>query len=545
MDYIRLLFWLKWKLMWRGYARSTVTLVGVIVTLLFFLPFAIGIAIGTVYGYRLLLPPDNTQLLRAVLLGIYLLWILGPLLGYTLNESYDITRLFLYPLSPRQLFTGAIFGSLLDFPVLIALPVLLAIFFGFINAVPAALLVILPVVLFLFHTIAINQTLLLVGAGFLRSRRYRDIMIVVGPLLAMLFYLSFQLLPRAMVFNYRGIVNSRGWDLINYLPPGLAARTIAAASAGQYGLSVIFLLLLAAVSVATVYLAGWLIDKVATGVVISAPVAVQVGHREQSPSRTGSPLELRLPPVIAAIAMKEVKYFTRDPFFKSLLVSALFMLGFWFVIILHPFSPDRGGFNFAALFVWIIPVLAMQTAMRLTGNLFGTEGSAAATLFTFPSSRRQILLGKNVIQFPVLIVYYSLVVTVICLLGKLTGMLLPLLLWVMLMTGMQMAVGNLTSIYFPMPAVVRGWRMRQNSAGQGCGYGFVYLGAQALTVLLLLPPLAALLAPTYWVAPIWFSVTIPFAFAYVLGAYFLSLHLAEPLLLKREIDIAEKLRPPE
>src|SRR5437870_3606183 len=131
MSYLRLLFWLKWKLMWRGYRRSMSAAFGVILALIFFLPVALGIAAGCAIGFRDLAPPDNENLLRAVLLGIYLFWLLTPLLGYALSDSYDITKLLLFPLSARQIFTGAILGSLIDIPVLLLLPTLIAVLFGF------------------------------------------------------------------------------------------------------------------------------------------------------------------------------------------------------------------------------------------------------------------------------------------------------------------------------------------------------------------------------------------------------------------------------
>ena len=63
----------------------------------------------------------------------------------------------------------------------------------------------------------------------------------------------------------------------------------------------------------------------------------------------------------------------------------------------------------------------------------------------------------------------------------------------------------------------------------------------AAASLILLPVLAALIVPTIWVSSAWFAVSIPLAAAYALGLYALSLHLATPLLLQREIEIAEKL----
>jgi hypothetical protein len=60
-----------------------------------------------------------------------------------------------------------------------------------------------------------------------------------------------------------------------------------------------------------------------------------------------------------------------------------------------------------------------------------------------------------------------------------------------------------------------------------------------------LPILIALIVPAHWVHPIWFALTVPFAIAYAVGAYLLSLYLASSLLLRREVEIAETLAQTE
>src|SRR2546425_10830081 len=104
--------------MWRGYRRSMSAAFGVMIAILVFLPMALGIAAGCAAGFRLLAPPNNEHLLRAALLGIYLLWLPAPLLAHALRDAYHITNLLLCPLSARHLFIGSILCSLMRFPVL-------------------------------------------------------------------------------------------------------------------------------------------------------------------------------------------------------------------------------------------------------------------------------------------------------------------------------------------------------------------------------------------------------------------------------------------
>jgi hypothetical protein len=103
------------------------------------------------------------------------------------------------------------------------------------------------------------------------------------------------------------------------------------------------------------------------------------------------------------------------------------------------------------------------------------------------------------------------------------------------------SVGNLTSIWFPVRVVLRGWRIRQQSASRGCGYGVIYLAAMAVASVLLLPILAALLLPIFWVSLAWYALAVPLAAGYAVGLYALSLHLATPLLLEREPILIARL----
>src|SRR5712691_10089700 len=106
MEYLRLMLWLKWKLLARTYRGSASALFGAIIAILIFLPLSLALATGFAYGFMALAPPLNEHLLRAVLLGVYLFWLVTPLLGYALSDTYDISKLFLYPLTSRQVFTG-------------------------------------------------------------------------------------------------------------------------------------------------------------------------------------------------------------------------------------------------------------------------------------------------------------------------------------------------------------------------------------------------------------------------------------------------------
>ncbi|UCH35043.1 MAG: hypothetical protein JSV65_01455 [Armatimonadota bacterium] len=555
-DYISLLLRLKWQLMWHTYRRQVSAAVGAVLAVLLLLPTSLVVAGGCLAGFLLLKPPFNEHLLRGVLLAGYLMWVTAPFLGYELTEDYDVSKLLLYPLSPRQIFVGVICGSLLDFSVLFSLPTLLVIVIGFGRNI-AVPMVILAVAFFLFHSVSLSQALNLATAGVLRSRRFRDIMIVLFPLLWIGVYAASQLLPRrAIHFNWSQILESRTWEIINLLPPGLAARTIAGAARGDYLAALGFLIGLAAVTAGTIYLAGWLVSLVYVGEVVSAPVrrraararaatppvpqASAPGHAAARTRRT--PFGIRLPPVVEAVMDKEIKYVFRDPYFKAALMQAVYMLVVMLVLALGTWRHDAPvSFEAGPIIAWVAAVFVLMAEAQLPFNIFGTEGVAASALFLFPSSRRHILIGKNLALFVALSVVN---VGFIVILGALTGamgVLIQLFLWAELALAILISVGNIISVWSPFRVTVRGWRMRPQSASRGLSLGLLYMAVTSVAFALALPVLAALVVPTYWISPSWFAATVPLALGYAVGVYALSLRLAEPMLSRREPEIAQSL----
>jgi hypothetical protein len=258
---------------------------------------------------------------------------------------------------------------------------------------------------------------------------------------------------------------------------------------------------------------------------------------------------LTLPPVVEAMAEKELKYLRRDPFFKITLMNLVYMM----IVAIFAFlrgSFRHGGtdFNPAGTSPWGLWGASGLLLWGVTGfvfNTFGTEGGAASALFSFPSDRRQMLVGKNLTILSALLAVNVVFLSVLCAIAGRLTLLAPLLCWTSLALVVLIAIGNLVSVYFPYRVAIRGWRTRQQRANQGCAYTFLYLGATLAAFVLLLPVLAALLVPLQLVGAGWLALTVPFAALYAGGLYLLSLRLAAPLLLEREFVLIEKLTQTE
>jgi ABC-2 type transport system permease protein len=540
---LKLLFWLKWKLTTRAYQRSSTALAGVVLGLLVFVPLMALAALGSYLGYISSPPAIAENLLRGVLLGAYLFWILSPMMGFALNESFDVTKLFVYPVSIRQILFGAIAGSILDFPVLFLLPTLVSAWIGFAPGGVGSLLAALALLLFLVHTLALGQSIVLATAGMLRSRRYRDLLMVLFPLIWIIYYLAQEMMRRGSLrIDWSVILQNKSWQWVSVLPPGMAAQAVLAANHGEYVPALAWSGLLAAVTVGTVLLAAAFIQKVYAGdtdvIRVSARPTRSTSTEPASPSLDERlPFGLRLPAAAEAVYRKEVRYMQRDPSFKAAFLNLVYTLMIA-VFMVMPKSEHQFPVNWL---LWPATFVVFMSESRFFFNLFGTEGSAAALFFLYPASRRQMFVGKNLVYFLVSAPINAVLAAILCAISRFPSELPYLIFWMLLATGFHIAAGNLISVLFPLRVVTKGWKVRQQSAGQGCWFGILYLGVSLGTLLALMPVVVAIIAPRLWLGMSWLVLTLPLAVGYVVGAYLISLKFAERLLLQREVEVMQKL----
>jgi hypothetical protein len=560
MQHIKLLLWLKAKLLLRGYRRSKSELVGGLLLLLIFTPIALGIAAWFTHNFITAPVPENVNWLRTALLAIYAFWILIPILGYSLNDSYDITKLFVYPLSMRQIFEGAIAGTLLDRPTILLLPTFVGILIGFVRDPIGAVIIVLALLLFLLHTLALSQALLMAGAGLFQSRKFRDTAVLLLPLVWVVYYMRYFVARETRASQWIAFVHSPGWEVVNYLPQGWAARAIYAAHTGDYLPAVAFLSGLALITAATFAVAGWMLQRIYAGETASGPESIPAAlprsaaaaSPQAAPTPTSAPaagvrtiVPAWLPAVVRVVTDKELRYLARDPYYKMILVNLLWPL------LLPIFLATRGAMGGVegrsyetSWFVWMGPMMMTFSQMNLCFNIFGTEGGAAALLFLFPASRRQIVIGKNLFHFSVLSCFNITMTVIVAVLSRDWAITALLFYWMELGLLLNLALGNIFSLYFPMRAVMRGWRVQSRTTGQGCLFFVIYICAMFASLILFVPPAAALalpLAHVFGVSTSWLAVSLPFGAIYVGGIYLFSLYITTLLLPRREEPIIAKV----
>lgn len=555
---LRLMLWLKWALTWRGYRRNRMKAVGAILTVVLFLPLSLGAAFGLHWVARAA-PALVPFLTRAVLAAVYFIWVVTPLLGFQLNESYDLTKLFTYPVSPRRIFLGSVLGSLLDLPVLLTLP-MFAVLWSMFSPTPwAGLANALLLVLFLLHTLALGQAVTLSLVGFLRSRRFRDITIILFPLLGMTYYIGQRMFfYQAGTDTFARLLHSPIWRVADWLPPGYASMGLSAASGGEWGIVLLRLGALALACALTFWAAATALQTLYLGdrgPSVARPSREAPRPGASAPNRfVSGGLPAFIPAEIAAIAVKEFLYLGREPQYKAMAVQSLYTVVAIAVPLLLPATAHAGAvgtLNF--LGDWLLygfSATLLLSLLPLLFNLWGGEGAAITVLFSFPTRRRSLLLGKNLAHGALLLILNVVGLFLVAGLMNRWNALPLALAWTLLACPVLLAAGNLVSVRFPHRMLVRGQRWSRGGVAttgdnsQGCAYAFLYLLAYGATFVALLPAAAAVLLPRLLGGSLlWYVLTLPLAMVYAGALYVILLGQAETWLLAREPEIAARVVP--
>ncbi len=547
-DKLRWLFLLRWKTFIRNYTRSggrAGRIIGAIFLVLFGLPFMGGIAIGTYFGYRLLPPPANAEILFIVLTGVYLLWIVLPLLEFTVNEGLDISKLALFPLTRAELMLSLIFTSLLDIPTLGLLIVLGAVVAGWAFSLPLAFIAFVTMIVFYAQVVGISQLVLALLARVLQSRRFRDLSIILIGVFSSSCYLFQQFVLRGL-----GIVhiydNLRAGTISPYLqwfPPGLAARTIQQASRGNWGASFLSLGALLLTTGIVLYLWQLVVER---GLTASESGSGRASRRRTehavvvpAAATSNGLVERIVTSQFFTIAVKDIKYYRRDP-----QLLRLFFQSFMSMIILVAvslFKPSSTGRIFVDS--WVVmaaPLYALFALTTLSYNVLGMERQNLTSLFLFPVNPKQLLWGKNIVTLGIGLIQVLLLVLVSAYVGDGWHLVLPALAIGIAGIGVILGCGNFSSIFFPqrMPQGRRGFQSTNTTTSEGgCLRTIMSLAILGVMAVLLIPVAAGVVLPVFYHAEWIWVLTVPASLLYSAVFYILVTNAVAPRMLARAPEI--------
>lgn len=531
--HFRLLAWLRWKYLVRAGGRTRKA--GAVFSIL----GSIIVAAFLYLGLRRMLDfesaPHRTmwELVHLAFTVVYVSWL------YTgsFNDLYDPSRLAPFPVHPRTLFLGSTLSSFIGIASIFGG----ALAAGFLSEVPGAPLQqavrIALIVGLLVHLQMTSRLIRLTFLALLTSRRWRDAAMMISALVGGGLYIAFQLLPKpaldkllASIFGFAEAGGPSAW--FAWCPAvwfSWAFQLEGLRSVAGLGAFLTLTLLIHRAG-------GWAENRLAFSEPVFSHRRKKSAAIKRAPFLGGVSRTLQRigGSVAAAVARKELAVFFRDPAIRHRILSSVFY-------ILIPF---------AALFVVRTPMPGRRIELELGGfflifaemffltNLFGVEGVAVRNLLWFPAPRRQILFGKNLAYFVLFGPFNAAVLVAIALF---TGSIEKAGLGVALHFSaliVVMALGNVTSVYFPFPFLAPGQRMPRRDEN-GCllvlARAFLYLA----TFILFSPVIAA---SAVLHEPPWTWLAALGGLVYSAGLYLFALNVSERALLEREEALGDYFR---
>jgi ABC-2 type transport system permease protein len=545
---VRTLFWLSAKLRLRGYTRNWQQTVGLVVLLVFLVPLAVAVGVSSWFAYTLLDHAYAVELLFLVLFGLYVLWAILPLLQYTLNEGLDVTRLQTYPVTRAEQMVALVLVTLMDVSTLFIVGLFVAILVGW-SANPFAIAFTFAALAFAYiHIVSLSQLVLATLMGLLRSRRYRDLSIILFAFVGAACSFSSQIISYLVRdSDLSGLINLPVVGYLRWTPPGMAAQAIVRAKEGAYGEAALWLVALVALIPLVIALWAVVLDR---GITTAEAGGAARGGRRAAATQVAAPVPAArpararrtlIPAPVRAVAGKDLRYFWRDPQLKAMILSSLLILVFIFLPRLtagpEAFRSSNGFLG--SYLVYVAPLPAIFLSLNLSLNAFGLERQAAQTLFLFPVRPLYVLLGKNLAV--ALVATLALLVSTLglaALSGKWEDAPVAFTVGIagMLVT---MSCGNITSIL--LPSRVRQMRTGENRISGENGCLRAILSGIALTVvwILLAPVAAAVALPLLLEHSELLPLTLLASVLYAAALHQLATWLIAPSMLKRAPEILE------
>lgn len=551
---------LRGRLTLRLYSKERGRILTAILAALFVLPLVLGAAFGTGAAYLYLPQPWPGQVLGVTLVILWIIWFTLPIFSFNVNEGLDPTRLLVYPLSRRDFVLTLLLGTLFDYPTYFMLPVFIAAAITFAVRFTLALpILFIALILCYLMMVLTSQLVVNIMGGLLQSRRFRDVMILVFSLMGTGCWLISQMCNRITMELgdavsveqadqlQQTITNLRPLTILQWLPPGAAAQSVAQATNGQWGMSLLWL----GYAALWVAVLAWVWWRVLQRIVTGEGFVIQWGTGPTRPERktvthSADDRFTWLPPELRQMALKELRAIWRTPQRRVALLQSLLMPVVLVVIFSlnsgntprPPNSPDMSRFS-----SFFLPFFALFSFWASGQNMIGMETTGLPTLLLTPASRQRILLGKSgalalVGGLPLVLV--GLIMALVQ--GNLlTLLMIPAALGFGLLV---LGVMSLAGVYLAFPAQFER-KTGQNafSGGGGCLVGLASTFLVPAIIGLISLPAAAILGLGFYLNQTWLVlVGVLFTTLYGPAILWLGTFLGGRALLKREPELLQATR---
>ncbi len=471
MAHLWLLLRLRARLSLRRYSSRPAVLVLIVLSMVVLAAVSVIIALALRRHHARLDTELSQTLFDLTTIGTFGFLVLSPILGFLGNEFMDVTKLFHYPIRPTWVFVSTVAGNFLSGTTLFLAPILVIPTLR-LDAEPSYYATVaLTTIAFLFATFAAVQCLTLLLLNVLKSRRFRDLVAILGPVVGLGTYFAMRYLFLGVPGNGgREVQIERmleGIDLssaVRFVPPLWYAHAMHGGEAALRGLASLVIL-----GVMLCILGVTLTERAFHGEIAIAPPANNTRARFSLIRPLVSAL---LPRAASAVYGKELTTLAREPWFRVLFIQ---QMGFAILISLgRELFEDVSGVENTVLYGAAI-IVFMESGFLM--NVLGFEGPGIHHTARLPATGFSILVGKNAAYFQLLALTNSIAIPALALLASrlahtpfpIHTTILAVLLGLVVLPVM-LATGNVLSVLLPTRVGRRGRRAlgQDRTGNEGC-----------------------------------------------------------------------------
>ncbi|WP_405144808.1 hypothetical protein OG589_43385 [Sphaerisporangium sp. NBC_01403] len=426
-----------------------------------------------------------------------LIWVIGPLLVFGVDETLDPARLTLFPLTARQMAVGMFAASATGPWPLASLCFLAGAVVGLSRSLTGVLIGLVAVVLQVALCLVASRAVTTALSRVLRTRRGRDVLAVGVVFVILLTQLPNLLLNRGFGGDPREFVANLA-SLVRWGPPGMAAHAIA--DGGLLGLAEIVIVALVVLVLGRLWIAGL------SRAMVTADSSTQIGSVRRSR------FDGLLPGgALGAVVAKELKYVRREPRGRMGWMAAIGFSG----VLMFSLSGGPNGLDGSALAVAPACIGALMIGLQ-AANAFGIDGRALwmnAIVYSSDRDLRTDFAGRHLAISLVAVPLLAVLSVAAALVAGHLPWALPAVLTASGLLLVALGVGAVTSVILPYTYPDRINAFTSAAPGQG-GVAFAgSFGAMLGTSMLAFPVVLPVFLGVTWVA----ALAVPYGLVVALA----------------------------
>lgn len=463
---------------------------------------------------------------------IFLAWVFGPLLLGGVDDTLDPRRLAVLPLTNREITSGLSIGAFLAFLPLGTVIALTGVVIAHGGPGLRFVLVIAACITELVLVFGASRFLSVVLAWTSRSRRGRDIGILLASVTAGVLWLATQSLA---ALNDDAVDEVNRW--LAWTPPGALGHAVLDARNGAHLAAAVRIGVVAALAVGSIVawsrlLAAYLVvpPSIRRTERTASSISANEGRLAGVVRRIGGPLA-------GAVFIKEMRYLARSPGRRSAMAVSMVM-GVPFVILQVLRS---GGFRPG---IAIYAPAALIFGLGSVNNLLGADGPSLWLEVTSGASLKELLVGRGVAAIPFVVLPVTLTTVVLAVLGRSLEHVFPVLCVVWLGWGIPLGIGAYTSVAAPFSQAddANPFSNSSGSTGSGMLVMFVAMLSIFATALSALPLIVGFVA-TSSLGSVQLLIMAPVCAAYSYAFWRVGLYLAVRRSSRTGMDLLGLLTP--